>query len=192
MKKSLPYFASILLIFAVIFVTFRSERGPKLIWKKWYGDQITWNGIVIRLSGDEYFVPKSSSQKVLHIGDSAAIALISVAQEARTANDQFALIEQACKVTECTQAETRRLRVEGVSVTLYTYLERFSDNRFVLQHAYLIEGADIWVAYTGDQTRFQVHKSTIDEIVMEIARKTKRGSSTASLAVLQKHSGSPD
>lgn len=176
MKKRLAYFGVSILIFAVIFVTFRSERGIKFIWKEWYGNQKTWNGIVVRLSGDEYFVPQSSGQSVLHIRDSAAGALISVKKESKAANEQFVYIEQNCKVVQCSHVETRRLKVEGIPVTSFKYLEHISDNEIVLEYAYLIEGADVWVAYTGDQTRFPVHESTIDGIVAEIARKVKLGS----------------
>jgi hypothetical protein len=177
LKRRLAYFGISILIFAVIFFTFRSEFGVKFIWKVVHGNEKTWSGIVIRISGDEYFVPQSSGRSVLHIGDSAADALISVKKETKTANDQFAYVEQNCKLVQCSHVETRRVKVEGVPVTLFTYVEHLSDNENVLEHAYLIEGADVWVAYTGDQTRFPVHKSTIDKIVAGIARKVKFGSS---------------
>lgn len=176
-KKRLAYFGISILIFAAIFVTFRSERGVRFVWKVVHGNQMTWSGIVIRLGSDEYFFPKSSGQNFLHIGDSGGDALISVKKETRTVKEQFVYIEQNCKIVQCSHIETRRLEVEGVPVTLTKYLEHISDNEIFLQHAYLIEGADVWVEYTGDKTRFPVHKSTIDEIVAGIARKVKLGSS---------------
>lgn len=177
MKKRLSYLGISILILAAIFVNFRSERGVKFVWKVVHGNQITWSGIAIRLGSEEFFLPKSSGQNFLLIGDSGGDALISVKKETRTANEQFVYIEQNCKIVQCSHVETLRLEVEGVPVTLTTYLEHISVNEIVLQHAYLIEGADAWVKYTGDKTRFPVHNSTINEIVAGIARKVKLGSS---------------
>lgn len=170
-RKTYLSVATVLFCSAAILAGLYSTTVMRYAWGMWYGNHINWNDLDVQISSNEYFMPMAKSGKLLIIADlKANDALILLHAETRTREFQKSYVDNLCQPTECRMLNEQSYTVNGRRVDSFSNVKTDANSNLITYHQYLvIEGGRVWVEFSGDESQYMIHKSTIDSIVQQIS-----------------------
>ena len=171
--KLLRLIIAALLSVIAVWVALNSHSAMVYGLRLWHGNNINWNGIEVELNDREYFSRFDHSSENLFIGDwKSQDATIVLHAGKRTSAHQRVFVSDFCAPKECRHVSEFSTVVNGEKVDIFTFVKMYGGPSRTIFHQYiLIDGADIWIEYFGEESRYASHKSTIDSLIEKITKK---------------------